>query len=158
MRYFQNDGQTFGYDESDPSQEDLIEEAISLGWPEVSGRWPRPLTLAQARDIQNSLLMAACQTAIVAGFVSSALGIANTYPSDATSQGNIDRAAAHGGLIWCGNDSGGWSLVLHTLVQAQQVQADLWSHIQACQGQIADLRGKIEQATRIDDVRLVNWP
>lgn len=41
MKYFKNSlGEVFGYDETDPTQESLIEAAVSVGWEDVSSIWP----------------------------------------------------------------------------------------------------------------------
>lgn len=37
MRYFQNNGQVFGYD---LTQTNFINQAISSGWEEITGSWP----------------------------------------------------------------------------------------------------------------------
>jgi hypothetical protein len=47
MRYFQNAGKTYGYDETVPSQLPYIDKAISAGWIEVTGSWPHAPTSAE---------------------------------------------------------------------------------------------------------------
>ena len=50
---------------------------------------PAPQTVAQAQATQLATLSAACQGAITAGFASSALGSASTYPLSMTDQTNL---------------------------------------------------------------------
>lgn len=116
-------------------------------------------TLAQAQATQNSVIAAACATAITAGFTSSAVGTALGYGSQAVDQTNIATAAAStsGGALWAANSSGQWSLTPHTAAQAQQVRSDLWTHIQACQATYAKLLGEIAAATTVAAVEAVVW-
>jgi len=46
MKYFQktNTKEVYGYDENDPNQEDLIQQAIDNGWKDITGSWPPPPT------------------------------------------------------------------------------------------------------------------
>ena len=134
-----------------------------VGWSLVNGVLVAPASptasqlLASAQTAQSALLAGGCATSIVSGFTSSALGSANTYPSDPTTQGNIDRAAVHGGAIWCESSAGAWSLAQHTAAQALQVQADLWTHIQNCQSKLATLKAQVAAATTVSAVEAVVW-
>ncbi len=158
MRYFQDPkGETYGYDESDSTQQPYIKAALAAAWGEVTGNWPPAPTLFEAQVSQSSALSDACSAAVVAGFTSSALGSTNTYPSDVATQGNIDRAAVHGGTIWCESSAGAWSLTQHTAAQALQVQADLWTHIQICQSKLATLKAQVAAATTVSAVEAVIW-
>jgi hypothetical protein len=74
---------------ADPANSDY---ATYLKWVAL-GNTVNPVpgpTLAQAQATQTSLLNAACQTAIVSGFTSSALGAPYTYPSTTTDQLNMN--------------------------------------------------------------------
>lgn len=118
---------------------------------------PAP-TLAQAQAVQSAIVSAACQSAIVAGFTSSALGAANTYPSDPNTQNNINTAAAHGGSIWClSAGATAWAFTSHTAAQALQVQADLNTHTQAEQSTYAGLLAQINTAATVAAVEGVAW-
>ncbi|WP_435626994.1 hypothetical protein [Candidatus Ferrigenium straubiae] len=63
MRYFQNPtdaNKIYGYDSTDPSQEELLQAAIDADWLEVTGSWPPPPTTEQVIagftiDIQKRL-------------------------------------------------------------------------------------------------------
>lgn len=149
-----------------PNGEQMIAVGASgagIGWTYSAGVFTPPpapvitLTLAEAQAAQSASLSADCGAAIVAGFTSSALGSANIYPSDPTTQGNIDRAAVHGGTIWCESSAGVWSLAQHTAAQALQVQADLWTYIQNCQSKLATLKAQVAAATTVSAVEAVVW-
>ena len=106
---------------------------------------------------RTSAMKDVCGSAIVAGFVSSALGAVHNYGSQSTDQANIDRACVDGGALWCVGSSGIWLLVSHTAVQATQVRADLWAHIQACQMKYAGLLAQVSEATTITAVQAIDW-
>ena len=44
MIYYQDlsNEQVFGYDETDPSQQPYIQQAIDNGWENITGSWPLP--------------------------------------------------------------------------------------------------------------------
>ena len=44
MIYYQDlsNEQVFGYDETDPSQQPYIQQAIDNGWENITGNWPLP--------------------------------------------------------------------------------------------------------------------
>ena len=85
MRYFQNAGKTYGYDETVASQLPYINEAIAASWTEVTGSWPPPITLAEAQAAQIALLQSSYKSAINApvSFKNSA-GVTSTYPAGNT--------------------------------------------------------------------------
>lgn len=114
------------------------------------------IALSGAKDTQMAAMTAHCQLAIGGGFSSSALGSAHTYPSDGTTQRNIAMAAAVGGDLWCETGSS-WALMAHTAAQAQQVQKDLFSMVQAKQAQYAKLLSEIEASTSVDAVQAIVW-
>ncbi|KAG0188260.1 hypothetical protein DFQ28_005152 [Apophysomyces sp. BC1034] len=87
--------------------------------------------LARARQGQLAAIVSACQSAIVAGFSSSALGTAYLYPSADTDQRNLLSIvlAAQGQNaqwtvpLWCTADGKGL-FVPHTAAQVRQVNTD----------------------------------
>ncbi len=100
----------------------------------------------------------ACQVAITGGFVSSALGAANTYPADQVTQTNIIAASDHGGSLWCQPSGGAWAFTTHSEAQATQVYSDLTAHIQAQQTTYAGLLAQIAAATTVAAVQAITWP
>ena len=93
-----------------------------------------PSGLDWTKAQQIALLTAACAAAITAGFTSSALGSAYTYPSQMTDQANLSANVLSSLLpglptAWttmqlCQDPSGVWSYVNHTAAQIQQVGTD----------------------------------
>jgi hypothetical protein len=59
MRYFQNSGKTYGYDNNDPREADSIAAALKAGWIEVTGNWPPAPTAAQQLLASAAALLAA---------------------------------------------------------------------------------------------------
>lgn len=113
--------------------------------------------IAKAQAAQSALMASACQNAIEAGFSSSALGSAYTYGCKATDQMNVNLAAISGGSLWCMSSSGVWALTAHTTAQAQQVQKDMVTHIQAQQTTYAKALSDIAAATTVSGVEAVTW-
>jgi hypothetical protein len=139
---------------------------------QTNGVWTQtwtqtPISLASAQTIQSNIINSACANAIVAGFSSSALGSAYTYPSKTTDQQNLTAsvlASIIPGLaanwttpFWCANSSGVWSWVNHTAAQIQQVGADGKTAILALQSQNATLQAQIAAATTVDAVVAIVW-
>lgn len=120
--------------------------------------------LAAAQAAQTAKVSNACAAALCAGFSSSALGSARTYPSQDPDQRNLLNAAlaAQGqpstwtASLWCAN-SGTWSLASHTVAQVQQVNADWLAFRQAQQQKCVTLIGQINAATSVSAVQAINW-
>lgn len=169
MRYFQQPiGAVFAFDPdvvvTETNGVSSFKTAAGVPLPNLPtdltpcpGNRPPGPTLARARATVIVTAKAACAAAIGAGFKSSALGSAYSYGSQDADQANIAVAAIVGGTLWCANSSDDWSFTAHTVVQAQQVRADLWTHIQSCQTKYADLLRQIAAATTVEAVRGVQW-
>ena len=163
MRYFEQNGTVFGYDETRADQyaammaKFFTNGVLNSGVTEVTGNWPLTPTLAQAQATQNLEMASACRSAIEAGFSSSALGSANTYGCKATDQTNINLVAVGGGSLWCANSSNVWVFASHTVTEAQQVQKDMAAHIQAQQATYAKALADISAATTVADVEAITW-
>ncbi|WP_261541689.1 hypothetical protein [Burkholderia multivorans] len=114
--------------------------------------------LATAQATQNAALNAACSTAIMSGFSSSALGSMYNYPSTLTDQTNQNTVAqcASGGLLWC-ETAGSWSFKQHTQSQAQAVVASFSAWLNKCQQQLVDLTNQVNAATSVSAVESIAW-
>ena len=115
-------------------------------------------SLSYAKTSQIALLRTACQSAITGGFTSSALGSAYNYPSDPTSQSNLNTVAGSpsGGSLWC--ESGGvWAMKAHTQSQAQAVLTSFVAWLNSCQSQLATLTAEVNAATTVSAVQLIAW-
>lgn len=131
---------------------------VEQGYSYASGVFTAPAepTFSDVKALRTSAIQSVCQSAILGGFTSSSLGSAYNYPSDDNSQRNIAMAAAAGGSIWCEAGST-WAMVPHTVTQAQQVQKDLFTMIQANQGRYAKLVAEIGAATTSTAVEAITW-
>ena len=125
----------------------------------AQGNTPTPVPLDIYKNNQRGKISSACSSTITGGFQSSALGAAHTYPSDSTTQGNVDRIAISGagGSVWCGDSSNIWSFAQHTAAQVSQVQKDMVAFIQTQQTKYSTLVAQITAATTVEQVEAVNW-
>lgn len=124
-------------------------------------------TLAQAQAAQSATLSASCATAIVAGFTSSALGAAHTYPSQPNDQTNLIGAVtasqspglASGWVcnFWCADSTGAWALRPHSAAQIQQVLADGVAAREALSTKLAGLAAQVQAATSVSGVQAIVW-
>ena len=136
-------------------------------WASQSGTWyvvngaltqTDPNAFQKAQTSQIALLRTACQSAITGGFTSSALGSAYNYPSDPTSQSNLNTVAGSpsGGSLWC--ESGGvWAMKAHTQSQAQAVLTSFVAWLNSCQSQLATLTAEVNAATTVSAVQAITW-
>ena len=167
IRYFQTGGQAFGYDDTDQTAAPLIAAAVAAGWTEVTGNWPPPETVQQAQAVQLASLRAECDAAILAGYVSSALGAVYLYPSSTTDQINMmgsvtasmlpGLAAGWSTPFWCKDNSGVWAMRPHTASQIRQAGNDGKAWVLTCQQKLAALSATVAAATTVDAVKAVVW-
>lgn len=118
-----------------------------------------PIPLATARTNKIAALTTACAAAITAGFQSSALGSAYTYPSTLTDQSNQQSAASNpsGGSLWCESAGGTWALVAHTQAQAQAVLESFVAQLNSCQEKLATLTTQVNAATTAAAAQAIAW-
>ena len=126
----------------------------------------KPIVYTEAEEFsfvkaaQIASLTASCGAAIVAGFPSSALGTAYTYPSQPNDQTNLIGAVA-GGLatinFWCADSEGVWGFTAHTALQIKQVLADGGTQRMNYSAKLLDLVTKVNAAATVVDVQAVVW-
>jgi hypothetical protein len=126
-----------------------------------------PVPLADVQRAKLFELSAACQGAIFAGFVSSALGAAHTYPAKDRDQSNLAGSVLASVLpgvttgwttpFWCADSSGNWSFVAHTAAQIQQVGSDAKAAIVTALGRNAQLGAQVMAATTVTQVQAIVW-
>ncbi|HDR9259632.1 TPA: hypothetical protein QDB21_005654 [Burkholderia vietnamiensis] len=139
-------------------------------WHVVSGALapvPPPTAaeqLATAKESAISALNAACQAAILAGFTSSALGVATFYPTTDTDQRNLQSSALAAAWnvgtagwqvpLWC-EQGAAWAYVDHTAQQVQQVNSDWVAFRTSVQQKYAAAMSQVNAATTIEGVQSV---
>lgn len=70
MKYYKNrHQQIFGYDETDETQLELIDIAIAENWQDITGQWPPPPNLDDAKAMQAAVVSQAFETALLAGYM-----------------------------------------------------------------------------------------
>lgn len=111
-----------------------------------------------AKALKIPALSEACQSAITAGFTSSALGTLYEYGSSLIDQANIRDAAQNAGALWCAA-AGAWTYTSHTAEQAAQVYADFVAMKNAAQKKYADLLTRVnaDTTTTPDAVNAIVW-
>lgn len=128
---------------------------------------PAP-TLAELKSIKITQLSADAQAAIYAGFESSALGSAHTYPAQNLDQQNLSAsvlASLMPGLpaewvtpFWCQDIATGvWDFRLHTAPQIQQAGQDGKSAILAALVKNKTLADQVVAAATAEQVEAVAW-
>jgi hypothetical protein len=128
---------------------------------------PSSALLAQAKTQQNALLTTACAKAITGGFLSSALGTANTYPSTLTDQHNLSGSVIASLIpnlpstwttkFWVMDSSGAWTFAAHTAAQIQQAGLDGKAWVTAQQENLDSLKAQVAAATTVTVVQAVVW-
>ena len=140
-----------------------------VGWSYSAGVFspPAPPSLAAVSSAQLTSLNKACEAQILAGFSSTALGAAYTYPSNTTDQlnlsGTIQRSMLPGVLatdlfpFTCADAAGVWAFRPHTPAQIQQVGKDAYAAILAARVKNKTLQDQVAAATSITQVQGVIW-
>jgi hypothetical protein len=126
-------------------------------------------TLAQqlvtAQQDQTGILGDACAAAIMAGFSSSALGSAFSYPLDLTSQSNLQAAVMRMGMpnapatvnFMCADSTGVWARRAHTPEQITQVALDGMTYVEAVLAKKDVLVAQVVAATSAPVAQAVVW-
>ncbi|KVO79037.1 hypothetical protein WJ95_01555 [Burkholderia ubonensis] len=120
--------------------------------------------LAATKSSAIAALNATCQTAILAGFTSSALGTETFYPTTETDQRNLQSSALAASWsagsadwnvpLWC-RQGKVWAYAKHTAQQVQQANADWVAFRTASQQKYADAIAQVREATTIDAVNAI---
>lgn len=124
-------------------------------------------TLEQVQTAQIAVLTAACDAEIAAGYTSTALGTAHTYPTKTTDQLNMSASVVASLLpgiatdwttpFWCADGTGAWAMRAHTAAQIQQAGSDGKALIQAAQVKLAALSVQVMAAADAAAVQAVAW-
>lgn len=140
---------------NDPGNTDWQQYQLWLS----KGNAPTPVPIDIYKTTQKGTISSDCSRAITGGFQSNALGNTHSYPSDTTTQTNINVLASSGsnGSIWCADSSNTWSFATHTSAQSLQVQKDMVAHIQAQQTKYSQLIVQIDAANTVSQVQSVTW-
>lgn len=161
------------------SAEELIQEwCYSDSWIKRSvspGRfyaWDMPTLswvydIAAARQLKATEISSACETGIMAGFVSAALGDDHHYPADMTDQANLTASVMRSTLtadgpaeeypFKCADGAGNWQFRPHTAAQIQQVGKDAYQHILGLRQVNAVLQEQIALAQSEQDINSIAW-
>lgn len=125
-------------------------------------------TLGAAKARKAIELDAACASAILAGFTSTALGEAYHYPASYTDQMNLTASVTASLLpeladdwttpFWCADASGVWALREHTAAQVQTVGQVGKAAIVAHQQTKQTLSATLAAATTLGEVAAIVWP
>lgn len=131
---------------------------------------PLPATGANLQDAivaQQLVVSNACAAAIVAGFMSSATGVALLYPSTPQDQQNMAACVIASTMpnipagwttpFMCQAANGTWSFVMHTAVQIQKAGQDGFNAILALRTRNQTLAAQIAACTSLPAVLAINW-
>lgn len=135
-----------------------------LHWIDGAPGWAR--TLDDARADKVAEMSAACATAILSGFKSSALGTEHLYPTKITDQINLAGSLLDSMLIcppdWttpfpCADTENVWARRPHTAEQIQQVGRECKAAVSARLSQNDVLQAQIATATAAE-LDTIHWP
>jgi predicted NAD/FAD-dependent oxidoreductase len=124
---------------------------------------PAPTTaqlLASAQTAKIAELNTKCGQVIVSGFVSSALGVAHTYPSDLEAQGNLGMALKRledttlASIYFKTIDTG---YLAHTKTQLTQVFYDGFDYGNVQITHYNQLKAQVNAATTVAQVQAIVW-
>ncbi len=136
-------------------------------WDTKKQKWMDDLDAVKTKKCAD--LSAACQQAITAGVVSSALGAPHTYPTQPADQQNLASSVL---LSTLPNAGQGWSTLemcadsatppvwayrKHTAAQIQQVASDVKAAILALRVKYDGLQGKVAAAKTVAAVNAIAW-
>lgn len=144
---------------------------VTMGWTWDGTIFAPPVpTLDEAKAVQSFLIRTACQSQIISGFSSAALGTPYSYPSNLVDQQNLSAnvlsstlpSASVSGwtteqLCADGSTPPVWAYRAHTQAQIQQVGLDAKAAIMACLLKNATLQSQIAAATTVAGVQAVVW-
>jgi hypothetical protein len=130
--------------------------------------WTEVGDMPSQREHKAAAISSCCADAILAGFVSSALGAPHTYPAKPTDQINLtgsvmrsfypDVDANWRARFWCADSSGAWAYREHTAAQIQRAGDDAVAARWACSGINEKLQAQIIAAATPADLADINWP
>lgn len=125
------------------------------------------VALANAQAAQVVVLSGACKAAIYAGFASTALGEAYTYPAKDTDQQNLNASVVASLLpglaadwatpFWCADTQGAWAFRMHSAAQIQQVGKDGKAAILAAMSKNQALADQVAAAATVAAVQAIVW-
>ena len=125
-------------------------------------------TLESVRARKVIEMSQSCADAILAGFVSSALGEVYTYPAKSNDQANLTGSVVRsmypnlaGGWttpFWCADAAGIWEYRPHSATQIQEVGDDAIAARLACMGKNEALAAQIAAAATTEAVAAIVWP
>ena len=125
-------------------------------------------TIDDIRSSHIETLRAACETAIISGFKSNALGNTHTYPSDIKAQINLMGSVTDSIMpnlpanwttpFWVCNSMGVWNWEMHDAAQIQQAGRDGKAHVVSCQVLLAELTATVLTTATAEAVASIIWP
>ncbi|WP_413722704.1 hypothetical protein ACL2XG_05265 [Sodalis sp. RH24] len=145
---------------TDEQWKDLCENQGSRVWDsETSVVTDSVISISESQANQIAMLTTACATAIISGYLSSAMGKEYVYGSQLTDQANLVQTAysASGGDLWCKNGDDAWEFITHTQEQAQAVLAGFVTFRNKQQQQLVTLTALVKSANSPDDVKNIVW-
>lgn len=140
----------------------------ALEWTAAGPAWVERGDMAMQRLHKADAISSCCADAILAGFVSSALGKPHTYPTKPNDQANLTGSVVRSFYpsvdadwrtpFWCADDDGAWEFRLHTAAQIQQVGDDAVAARLNCMGINEQLQAQILDAETPAEIAAITWP
>ena len=145
--------------------------SLAWGWDYANGNFDppsiEPPTLDDIKAERIAILRAACESAIVDGFTSAALGSPHTYPSDIKAQINLMGSVTDSLIpslpadwktpFWVCDEAGSWKWEMHNATQIQQAGRDGKANVVRNQTKLDDLTSAVTAAKTKKAVEAVTW-
>lgn len=139
-----------------------------LEWDGAAPVWTERGDMPAQRAHKAAAISSRCNDAILAGFVSSALGQPHSYPTKPNDQANLTGSVVRSFYpnvdadwrtpFWCADETGAWAFRPHTAAQIQQVGEDAVTARLTCMGINEKLQAQIIAAETPADLADINWP
>lgn len=152
---------------------DMVEATseVRQGWDYANGNFDppsvEPPTLDDIKAERIAILRAACESAIVDGFTSAALGSPHTYPSDIKAQINLMGSVTDSLIpdlpedwstpFWVSDTQANWKWEAHTAAQIQQAGRDGKGSVVAAQTKLGELTASVKAAKTKKAVEAITW-
>jgi len=129
--------------------EEGFEHLLPIGAIEITSAEADNLLLPSLQEYKKTKVLdlyKACDSHILGGFISNALGVDHTYPSTTTDQTNLNGVVTESLVneadvnwtapFWCADATNVWDRRVHTHVQIQQVGQAAAVHVRDAQDKL----------------------
>lgn len=140
----------------------------ALEWDGVAPVWVERGDMPDQRGHKADTISSRCADAILAGFVSSALGQSHSYPAKPNDQANLTGSVVRSFYpnvdadwrtpFWCADEAGVWAFRLHSAAQIQKVGDDAVAARLDYMAMNEALQAQITASQSPSQLAAIHWP